>query len=260
MDKLEGDLATMPVPAVPRPIGKGIYVTESRSAGRTADGCVASSSQLDNSTTETNQMETPRRLEPLLNQFNFARIRLMERMAGPTMNSGDDQAVPVPSMSDEEYLWEPVPSAWSIRRRSDGPASSALELVGAGDWGRDRSPDSPRPLPFPTIAWRLGHINEMLAIRADHMTGTHSLTRATYQFHGDAAGAIAAYVEAADAWRSVLTGADDAALDAVGLSTYPYGSDPDVPLIQTIWWMNQELLHHGAEIALLRDLYRATHG
>jgi hypothetical protein len=23
-----------------------------------------------------------------------------------------------------------------------------------------------------------------------------------------------------------------------------------------VWWVNQELLHHGAEIGLLRDLYR----
>lgn len=205
-------------------------------------------------------METPRRLEPLLRQFDFARTRLMERLAGPTMNSGDDEPVPVPPMTDEEYLWEPVPNAWSIRRRTDGPARSALELVGAGDWGRDRHPDNPQPPPFPTIAWRLAHINEMLALRADHMIGSHSLTRASYQFHGDAASAITAFAEAADAWREVLTSADEAALDAVGQSTYPYGSDPEDPLIETVWWMNQELLHHGAEIALLRDLYRTMHG
>jgi hypothetical protein len=42
----------------------------------------------------------------------------------------------------------------------------------------------------------------------------------------------------------------------VGRSTYPNGSDPDDPFLHTAWWVNQELLHHGAEIALLRDLYR----
>jgi hypothetical protein len=50
--------------------------------------------------------------------------------------------------------------------------------------------------------------------------------------------------------------ADDAALDMVGRSTYPYGSDSDDRFIDIVWWVNQELLHHGAEIALLRDLYR----
>ncbi len=42
----------------------------------------------------------------------------------------------------------------------------------------------------------------------------------------------------------------------VGRSTYPYGSDAEEPFIDTVWWVNQELLHHGAEIALLRDVYR----
>ncbi|MEI5036381.1 hypothetical protein RB201_38110 [Streptomyces sp. S1A(2023)] len=27
--------------------------------------------------------------------------------------------------------------------------------------------------------------------------------------------------------------------------------------VDIVWWVNQEVLHHGAEIALLRDLYRA---
>ena len=30
-------------------------------------------------------------------------------------------------------------------------------------------------------------------------------------------------------------------------------------LVDTIWWVNQEVLHHGAEIALLRDLFREQH-
>lgn len=43
----------------------------------------------------------------------------------------------------------------------------------------------------------------------------------------------------------------------MGLSTYPQGSDPDDPFTDIVWRVNQEVLHHGAEIALLRDLYRA---
>lgn len=187
-------------------------------------------------------MTTPLRLVPLLEQFDFGRKSLAERLAG---------------LTDAEYRWEPFPGSWSVRPTADGPAPLALELVGAGEWGRDRSPDNPEPAPFTTIAWRLGHVNEMLALRADHMAGSHAITRATYTFPGDAAGALAEFERAADAWRAVLTGADDAALDWVGQSTYPYGSDPEVPFIQTAWWMNQELLHHRGELALLRDLYRA---
>jgi hypothetical protein len=33
-------------------------------------------------------------------------------------------------------------------------------------------------------------------------------------------------------------------------------SDVEEMFIDIVWWVNQEVLHHGAEIALLRDLYR----
>lgn len=101
------------------------------------------------------------------------------------------------------------------------------------------------------------HLSESLARRADYTVGTHSLTRAMYRYSGDAAGALTAFATAADHWRLALTSADDAALNTVGRSQYPDGSDPDEPFIEIVWWENQELLHHGAEIALLRDLHRA---
>ena len=48
----------------------------------------------------------------------------------------------------------------------------------------------------------------------------------------------------------------DEQLDTVGFGQYPHGSDPEVPFITVIWEANLELIHHLAEIALLRDLYR----
>jgi hypothetical protein len=94
-------------------------------------------------------------------------------MTGPEVNSGNGNQVLAEPMTDEEYRWEPVPGAWSVRRQADGPAPGAERLVGAGEWGRD-----------------------------------------------------------------------------------PYGSDTDDVFLDIVWWVNQEVLHHGAEIALLRDLYR----
>ena len=206
-------------------------------------------------------MTTPLRLVPLLEQFDWACERLTDRMTGPAGDSGTGVSIAVPPMTDAEYLWEPVPGCWSIRPRSAGPGSGATLLAGAGEWGRDSaSPAHPWPPPFTTIAWRLGHLSEMLALRADHMTGSHALTRDDYRFHGDAAGGIAAFGAGAQAWRQVLAGAGEAVLDLAGRSTYPYGSDPEDPFIGTVWWVNQEVLHHGAEIALLRDLYRARQG
>jgi hypothetical protein len=97
----------------------------------------------------------------------------------------------------------------------------------------------------------------MLALRADHTVGGHALTRDDYPVSGDAAGALAAFDAGAGAWRKALLSVDDAALDTVGYCTYPHGSDSEEPFIDIVWWVNQELLHHGAEIAMLRDLYRA---
>lgn len=203
-------------------------------------------------------MTTPPRLIPLLEQFDFAYKRLADRMAGPVMDSGNGTDVEVGPMTDDEYLWEPVPDCWSVRRRSDGPGARATVLVGAGGWGRDATPaPHPAPPPFTTIAWRLSHLSEMLTLRADHTIGSRALTRDDLHVSGDAAGAIAAFASGATVWRKALLSADDTALDTIGYSAYPYGSDPDDPFMETVWWVNQELLHHGAEIALMRDLYRA---
>ncbi|MFI9424295.1 DinB family protein [Streptomyces achromogenes] len=203
-------------------------------------------------------MTVPSRLLPLLEQFDFAYRRLADRMTGPVMDSGDGTDTPVGPLTDDEYLWEPVPGCWSVRRREDGPGPRATSLAGAGDWGRDAAAyPHPWPPPFTIIAWRLSHLGEMLALRADHTAGARRLTRDDYRISGDAATALTAFDSAAEAWRKALLGADDTALDTIGYCAYPYGSDPEEPFLGIVWWVNQELLHHGAEIALLRDLYHA---
>lgn len=55
-------------------------------------------------------MNVPPRLAPLLEQFDFARQRLTDRMTGSVMDSGDgtDTKVGAP-LTDEELFWEPVP-------------------------------------------------------------------------------------------------------------------------------------------------------
>jgi truncated hemoglobin YjbI len=204
-------------------------------------------------------MATPPRLVPLLEQYEWACMRLLNRMTGPEADSGTGTPIPASFMTDEEYFWEPVPGSWSVRRRADGPGPGANVLLGAGEWGRDSAePEHPYPPPFTTIAWRLSHISEMLTLRADHTVGGHDMTSESYRNSGDADGAIMAFNAAAEAWRGALVSADDVALDMVGLSSYPYGSDHEDVFIDTVWWVNQEILHHGAEIALLRDLYRAS--
>lgn len=205
-------------------------------------------------------MTTPARLAPLLAQYDDATRRLLARLRGPVHDSGDGAPVPVEPLTDEERLWEPVPGAWSVRRHADGPGPGATVLVGAGAWGRDGGRPHPYPPPVTTIAWRLHHLTEQLLGRSDWTAGARRLTESEIVVPTDAATAVADLAGGVDAWREVLTSADDAALDEVGRSAYPDGDDGELPFLDVVQWVNQEVLHHGAEIALLRDLYRATGG
>jgi hypothetical protein len=57
--------------------------------------------------------------------------------------------------------------------------------------------------------------------------------------------------------RARLEGLTDEQLDQPGFGQYPWGLDPELPFIGIVWWTNRELIHHLAECALLRDLWRA---
>lgn len=189
-------------------------------------------------------MATPPRLIPLLAQFDVALAQLVARLDG---------------LGDAEYFWEPVPNCWSVRPRGEARGNRARGTDGWVIEGASPEPE-PEPPPFTTIAWRLCHLTSVMFLRADHTIGTKSLIYDSYDYPGTADGGIAALVAAGAAWREALTTADDAALDQVGRSSFPSGSDPPWPFLDVVWWENQELLHYRGEIALLRDLYRAGGG
>jgi hypothetical protein len=51
-------------------------------------------------------------------------------------------------LSDEEYLWEPVPGCWTIRDR------------GNRTFYADGVRPAPEPAPFTTLAWRIAHLTD----------------------------------------------------------------------------------------------------
>jgi hypothetical protein len=68
----------------------------------------------------------------------------------------DDKARPrLVGLTDDEYLWEPLAGAWSIRPR--GEATSRM-AAGGGDLVIDFAYPEPQPAPVTTVAWRLGHV------------------------------------------------------------------------------------------------------
>src|SRR4029453_19296475 len=102
------------------------------------------------------------RLGVLLEQFDFARQIAEARLGGLASPASLPKGAPLPQrtgdgpLTDEEYLWEPAPGAWPIRRR--GEAASPRPF-GPGEWQIDSAAGDLDPTPVTTIAWRLGHLH-----------------------------------------------------------------------------------------------------
>jgi DinB superfamily len=158
-------------------------------------------------------------------------------------------------LTDEEYLWEPAPGSWSVRPRAEATSSHAS---GAGDLVIDYAWPEPDPPPVTTIAWRLAHVTVgCFAERtANHFGGESSSDCAGWTYAATADGALAQLDAAYDAWSAgVARLGEEGLARPVGPAEGPWAEAPYADLVLHI---NRELIHHGAEICLLRDLYRAT--
>ncbi|MGH3611808.1 MAG: DinB family protein [Pseudonocardia sp.] len=156
-------------------------------------------------------------------------------------------------LSDDEYFWEPVPGSWNVHPRG---RSTAPVQGGSGDFTIDFALPEPDPPPVTTIAWRLGHvIVGVFGSRAAAHFGGAPVDYLTFDYAGTAAGALGQLDAAHDAWTTGVRGLDGAALAApCGPAEGPWAEHPMATLVLHI---NREAIHHGAEISLLRDLYRA---
>jgi hypothetical protein len=159
-------------------------------------------------------------------------------------------------LTDEQYLWEPVPGCWSLRRRDE---TTVEQVWGAGEYVREHVEPAPDPPPVTTIAWRLGHIAiDVFGARASAHFGDGSVRASTTEWPATAAGGVALLDEHYGRWLAHVRGLDEAGLAApCGPAEGPFA---DEPFIALVLHLNREALHHGAEIALLLDLYRVTGG
>jgi hypothetical protein len=155
-------------------------------------------------------------------------------------------------LTDEEYFREPVAGCWSLRRRGE---STAPEQVGRGDWMLDEGRVDPPP--FTTIAWRLCHMAMGELMRYNWTFGSHDLQVDDIEWPGDAVAAITVVTDAHQKWRGGLETVTSAQLDQIGFSQMPLGLDPEVRFLDLVAWQAAETMHHAAEVACLRDLYRA---
>jgi hypothetical protein len=157
-------------------------------------------------------------------------------------------------LTDEEYLWEPAPGAWSVRRRAEAATPQAY---GTGGWVLDSARPEPQPAPMTTIAWRLGHLYAGFTLRWEWTFGGREKLWDSLEFTPSAAAACARFWTLMDTWQASVAGMTDEQLDMIGFGQFPGGLDPQLPFIAIVWWTNREFIHHMAEIALLRDLWSA---
>ena len=145
-------------------------------------------------------------------------------------------------LTDDEYFWAPVPGCWTVH--PDGRI--------------DFDYPPPHPEPVTTIAGRLAHvIVGVLAMRNHSHFGGPPADYDSWDYATDAGTALDQLDDAYRLWRDGVLGLDDAALARpCGPAEGPYAEEPMTTLVLHI---NREMIHHGAEIALLRDLYTHTH-
>jgi hypothetical protein len=150
-------------------------------------------------------------------------------------------------LTDSEYFWEPVPMCRTVRRAPDGTFRSDGPAVR----GDDRI--------FTTLAWRLCHIVDLL--REDRNGPWLGLEpsrppRARPGDAGSAAEVLSDLDEAYAYWHDLLTSTTNESLqELIGPVGAMYEQDTRRSFALHIL---DELIHHGAEAALLRDLYAAS--
>ena len=156
-------------------------------------------------------------------------------------------------LTDDEYLWEPAQPAWNVHPRVDDGQP------GTGPFTVDFAFPEPDPPPVTTIAWRLAHvIVGVLGMRSASHFGGPPMDYATFAYAGTADAALAQLDDAYARWTDGVRGLDAAGLAApCGPAEGPYA---ELPMAALVLHIHREVIHHGAEVALLRDLYRArTH-
>lgn len=167
--------------------------------------------------------------EELVSLLEYAHQRLSTRVEG---------------MTEREYLWEPVPGCWTVRKGEDG-----VERV-------DLAPGEPDPAPLTTIAWRLWHIADCLRSYTDR--AFEDKQSGSSEWTTSPAAAMALVGAEWDRFAGQVAKLDQDGLERpLGPKFGPYAKDSVHALVLHAI---DEVVHHGAEVALLRDLYRVSAG
>jgi hypothetical protein len=146
-------------------------------------------------------------------------------------------------LTDDEWLWEPAPWCWSVRRVGD-------EWVGDGTVFPGAVPA------FTTIAWRLDHLIWCYGAPRNASWVGSTLRSPLGPLTGTAREELARLDVAHAFWREVVSSIDEDALAvAIGPIGQQYAAESRLAFVLH---MLDEVIHHGAEIGVLRDLHRSA--
>lgn len=156
-------------------------------------------------------------------------------------------------LTDDEYRWEPVDGMASIRPRAD--ANRDWRAFGAGDVVVEYPPEAHPSPHLTTIAWRMAHLTvDIFAQRTTQHADDASHDRDAFTWKGTAADGLAQLQHWHDRWVAFVRGlSEERMASPVGAHEGPFATHPYAALVLHC---TREVLHHGAEIRLLRDLYR----
>jgi hypothetical protein len=149
-------------------------------------------------------------------------------------------------LTDRELLWEPAPGSWNLVPNPDHP----------GGWTYPYDFAPPDPHPLTTIGWRLVHLTGDNLMYLEHAFGPGVRTFPDLPVHGTAAEVMADWRASTEPVSTWLAAATDA--DLVVERPSHLGGTRTAGEVMRI--LLDEQTHHGAEVALLRDLYARCGG
>jgi hypothetical protein len=149
-------------------------------------------------------------------------------------------------LTDEEFFWEPVPDCWNIR-----PDETRV-----GGWSYEYEFAPAEPAPLTTIGWRLVHLTAGNRMYWNHGFGDGTLTFPDLIVPHTAESALAEWRDSRVPITTWLTDATDVDLAELRPSHLPSRQMSAGDQVRTLV---DEQIHHGAEIALLRDLFLRPH-
>jgi hypothetical protein len=164
----------------------------------------------------------------IVDGFDNAWQPLIQRLAG---------------LDDHEFHWQPAAAGWGVHRRDDA-------------WLADWADPDPEPAPFTTIAWRTWHLAvDALDSYSARLFGRTGTGLSGHHWVGTWAAAQPLLTAAGQVFRDGLVSWGDDVFVPLGPSWGPFAEHSRLDLYLHA---RHEVSHHGAEIALLRDLYAVS--